>query len=614
MAQPVPGSGGREPDVSGWVSSGPTMLKVLLRERHWQNYGMFKRAYQQAARGLHKDLVETHPSRATLFRWQAGQLRELPYPDHCAVLEAMLPGWTAVELFQPYLPPDAVAGSTLLRELLRRRCLHNYQEFCRAYDLKAATIDQKLVGSYPAERQFHRWICGELTGLPHPEHRTVLEVLFPGYSARELFEITESPESASPGEPATAAPDARPEMPGTAGLVLPDQASASVVTALAALALADHVAVALLRSLEALTSSLATPQDRARAYHELVQVLRRWAHTMDRRDALQFLYRAAIAASAAATLDWDEHERVASVLSGSSRVATQTIRNFEAILQNCKRQDDVLGPRGVLDTVLIQRDLLHSLRPDCPAELLPQLLSVLSNASSSAGWFSFNLNDDTSAAGYYEDARVQAHEAGNIELSAKALDFMSGLATCRGKPCIGIDHAEAAQQWASRSGDMRLRALCADGAAQAYAADGQRDASLAALDMAAAALDKTGDQALGYVPYIEEVHIGKRAKCHLVLGDPDRAADYAQQSLATLDPAFTRRVALTTALLARAYARSGEVHESARLLGEVADIAARNSSTRLITKVQQARAELQPWQDTNAVHELDDRLTTYGLA
>ncbi|MGQ0778729.1 MAG: hypothetical protein ACT4NY_30665 [Pseudonocardiales bacterium] len=45
-----------------------------------------------------------------------------------------------------------------------------------------------------------------------------------------------------------------------------------------------------------------------------------------------------------------------------------------------------------------------------------------------------------------------------------------------------------------------------------------------------------------------------------------------------------------------------------------ADIAARYTSTRLITRVQQARTELQPWQDTNAVRELDDRLTTYGLA
>ncbi|MGH3564515.1 MAG: hypothetical protein ACRDRH_00490 [Pseudonocardia sp.] len=590
------------------------MLKALLRARHLQNYGMFKRAYQKAARGLDKELVETYPSKATLYRWLAGQIQDLPHPDHCAVLEAMLPGWTAAELFKPYGPPESVEGSTLLRELLRRRCLHNYQEFCRAYDLAAATIDTKLVGGHPAQRQFHRWICGESTELPHPEHCAVLEVLFPEYSARQLFEMAEPPEAASPEEPATAARNGRPEMSGTAGSVMPDEASVSVVTALTALALPDHVVASLLHHLESLTSSLATPQERARAYHQLVQLLRRWAHTMDRRGALQFLYRAALAASAAATLDWDEHERVTSVLIGSSRVDTQTIENFETILQSCKQQDDVLGPSGILDTVLIQRDLLHSLRPDCPAELRPQLLSVLSIASGAAGWFSFNLNDDTSTAGYYEDARMLAHEAGNIELAAKALAFMSGLTTSQGKPRIGIDHAVAAQQWASRSGDMRLRALCADEAAQAYAADGQREACLAALDTAAAACESFAGQPQGRIRFTAEVHLHKRAQCHLDLGDADQAADFARRSLATVDPAFPRDMALTTVDLARAYARSGEVNESARMLGEAADIAARHTSTRLIIRVQQARTELQPWQGINAVRELDDRLTTYGLA
>ncbi len=58
---------------------------------------------------------------------------------------------------------------------------------------------------------------------------------------------------------------------------------------------------------------------------------------------------------------------------------------------------------------------------------------------------------------------------------------------------IGIDHAVAADAWASHTGDMRLRAYCADGAAVAYAADGQRDACLAALDAAQAAVGGIGD-------------------------------------------------------------------------------------------------------------------------
>ncbi|MGH3995166.1 MAG: hypothetical protein ACRDSN_22215, partial [Pseudonocardiaceae bacterium] len=344
----------------------------------------------------------------------AGKVQDLPYPEHCAVLEAMLPGWTAAELFEPCVAPDDVGGSTLLRELLRRRCLHHYREFCRAYDIAAATIDTKLVGGYPAEPQFHRWIYGETGELPHPGHCTVLEAMFPGYSARQLFEVTEPPEPTSPDNPDTAARDDQPEMSGTAGLALPDQA----LTALTALALPDQVVVSLLQYLESLTSSLATSQERDRTYHEHVQLLRRWAHSMDRRVALRLLGWAATAASAAGTLDRDGYERVISVLSGSGRVDAQTIEHIEAVLGRCNRLDDALGPHAVLDTVLAQRELARSLLPGCPPPLRPRLLSVLSESSRQAGWLSFDLNQFDDAGYYYEGARARAHEAQNPELGA----------------------------------------------------------------------------------------------------------------------------------------------------------------------------------------------------
>jgi hypothetical protein len=48
---------------------------------------------------------------------------------------------------------------------------------------------KKLVGTYPAERQFYRWINGDMIGLPYPDHCNILEIMFPGYSARQLFEL-----------------------------------------------------------------------------------------------------------------------------------------------------------------------------------------------------------------------------------------------------------------------------------------------------------------------------------------------------------------------------------------------------------------------------------------
>jgi hypothetical protein len=82
------------------MSEQPVMLKVLLREKHWQNYSTFCAEYDKAARRIDPDLAGHYPSRAQLHRWLTGAMRGLPYADHCRVLEEMFPGWTAEQLFQ----------------------------------------------------------------------------------------------------------------------------------------------------------------------------------------------------------------------------------------------------------------------------------------------------------------------------------------------------------------------------------------------------------------------------------------------------------------------------------------------------------------------------------
>ncbi len=357
-----------------------------------------------------------------------------------------------------------------------------------------------------------------------------------------------------------------------------------------------------------------TPRDRDHAYHQLVQFLRSWAHTMDRRDVLGLLRWAAAVAAVLPTTVGDEHERVASVLSASSRVDAQTIEHIEAVLWHCRRQDHALGPQAVLTTVLAQRDLTRALVPDCPTDLRPRMLSVLSEASRQAGWLSFDLQQFDHAGYYYEDARALAHEAENTGLGGLVLCEMSLLATWQGKPRIGIDHAVAAGQWADRTDDLRLRAYTADVAARAYAADGQRDACVTALDTAHTVLTTADDHAPSYTVYDEGSHISIRGECHLKFGEADRTISYAQQSLKILDRSRARSVALTIVDLVEAYVQCTEIDEAARLLGDAGDIAAGHSSVRLIERLVQARAGMQPWQHTAAVRTLDDRLAAYGLA
>jgi hypothetical protein len=98
------------------VDTRPTLLKALLTQAHWQRYESFRREYQRVAAQLAPELRDTAPSRAQYYRWLSGQLRGgTPYPDACRVLEAMLPPWTASDLFGPAdgAPAQAPAGGLL---------------------------------------------------------------------------------------------------------------------------------------------------------------------------------------------------------------------------------------------------------------------------------------------------------------------------------------------------------------------------------------------------------------------------------------------------------------------------------------------------------------------
>jgi hypothetical protein len=83
------------------MSTQPVRLRVLLQQRHWQNHRTFCREYDKAARAVDSQLRGTAPSRAQLHRWLSGELKGLPYGDHCRILEKMFPEWSAAELFEP---------------------------------------------------------------------------------------------------------------------------------------------------------------------------------------------------------------------------------------------------------------------------------------------------------------------------------------------------------------------------------------------------------------------------------------------------------------------------------------------------------------------------------
>jgi transcriptional regulator with XRE-family HTH domain len=359
-------------------------------------------------------------------------------------------------------------------------------------------------------------------------------------------------------------------------------------------------------------------EQRDRIYDQLTQLLRRWAGVMNRRELFQlFGWTATTIAtlSVASGLDDEEQDRLARAIVAPSRVDTQVIDYLATMLRHCKQQDDVLGPRAVLRTVLAQRQLARHLLTECPARLRPRLLAVYSGMSSSVGDYYFDLNDLDSAGYYYNQARAAAHEARNTELSMYALCSMSYAASSQGKAHTGIDLAAAAQRLAGKTNDVLLQVCAAERAGTAYAVDGQYESFVSEFDRAHNYLVSTGDvspESPAYY-YHEGLLASHRSECLLLLQKPKEAAVSARTGLTVFNTSYVDGYALCTLHLGSSYLQAGEVEEAVQVIGNAASLAAQNRQARLVKELRTARAWLEPWKDMRAVRELDERLVGVGI-
>jgi transcriptional regulator with XRE-family HTH domain len=355
-----------------------------------------------------------------------------------------------------------------------------------------------------------------------------------------------------------------------------------------------------------------------RIYDQLTNFLRQWAGTMNRRELFQLFGRAAtaIAASPAMSgLNDGEQERLAGAIVMPSRVDMRVIDHLATILRDCKQQDDVLGPRAVLHTMLTQRQLARHLLTGCPASLRPRLLTVYSGMSSSAGDYFFDLNDVDSARYYYDQARAAAHEARNIELSIYALCSMSYAASSQGKAHAGIDLAAAAQSLATKTDDQLLRVCAAERAGTAYAIDGQHKPCLTEFDRAQegmrSAKDTPPESPVYY--YHEGLLASHQSECLLLLDKPKEAAASASTGLTVFNKSYVDGYALCTLHLGNAHLQAGEIDEAAEVIGSAAGLAAQNRQARLVKELRTTRARMKPWQGTQVMKELDERLVGMEL-
>jgi tetratricopeptide (TPR) repeat protein len=359
-------------------------------------------------------------------------------------------------------------------------------------------------------------------------------------------------------------------------------------------------------------------------YVELAEEVVMWVQgvpgEMNRRELLQKISTTLTVAAAAPLFDMadsDGRERAAAVLDDPQRIDAVTIAQAERGLKSFRMQGDLLGPQVVLPAALAQRKIIGEFATHAPSQLRPQVLSLYAELSQLVGWELFDIGDYRAAQSYFDDARTTAHDAENVELVTYVLCNMSQVATWQGKPRVGIDHAIAAQAWATQSGSHMARAYSADVAAKAFAAAGDGSKARAALETerTAAADSRSSGEPLAtwWYFYDESFYWGTRSKVSLDLRNPDDAIHAATTALPLSDPANARDYTHRLTRLAEARVQQGEIHEASQVITEAARMTTVNRSPRLEQSIRDVRSSLSPWQRTKSVRRLDEALREYGV-
>lgn len=202
-------------------------------------------------------------------------------------------------------------------------------------------------------------------------------------------------------------------------------------------------------------------------------------------------------------------------------------------------------------------------------------------------------------------------EANDPAIGAYAIASASTLEAFRSSPAQSIHLlTDATVKGTSvRNATPSTRAWAHSLIAEAHTRDGNAAGALTALDTAHDILDRTAD----YEPrprasFFDRARLaGERGVTGVRLGLPDQAEPALSEAIATLndDPKTESRI-LTN--LARVHLQRHEIEQACATVIDSLEVARRTGSKTGIRDIRDFRHQLQPWNNLNAVQQLDDRL------
>lgn len=305
----------------------------------------------------------------------------------------------------------------------------------------------------------------------------------------------------------------------------------------------------------------------------------------------------------------DAVERLLWALAKPSSIDAVTLSNLEAITEHQWKllYSGVPWPTllsGVLGHLRIITQFLSS-SPHTSIE--QRLWSLASQQAQMAGEIFVDLDNDIQAQACFNGAIQSAQMANDPALTAVALARVNIVSTDKERLQSTLYQFKSAYRLAAQHATPITRCWIAAREAEALANLGESDACLKALGRAEAIGDQPGDD-----PYWTQFGLpslaGYKGVCYVRL----RQSDSAQNILLDALTSLPSRQATTLTDLAGSYAQQGKVEEACRRASQALALIEQRKSVKTLQRLSHFRRELDPWQDTRYVRELDEQIVLVG--
>jgi tetratricopeptide (TPR) repeat protein len=276
------------------------------------------------------------------------------------------------------------------------------------------------------------------------------------------------------------------------------------------------------------------------------------------------------------------------------------------------------SPRALLGPVEGHLGNVATLLAGSPP-LRPQLCSIAGETAALAGWLAWDIEDRPAAAGYFRVGLEAAKEADDRALGAYLVGSSCVQPAYRERPFARLRRLEGRTFGFARSdASPSTRAWLATLEAEAHALAGDTSNCLRLFDEAEAAMSRTAGEDESRRPRVaffdRDYLDGERGVALARLGQPDAAQEVLRPALASLDPSAVKtRPRLLTAL-ATAHVQQGDVDRACELGAEALGIAAQQEVQPNLQDVRKLRLDLEPWRNSQAVKDFDERLRAVGAA